>query len=389
MNMNFSKLQGGLIAVLLLLAVFIYGDRVTTLMNSKSETATVVSCKSKVVKSSYSKSSRRKTKWSYAPVAVSETGNKAIGTKSVRKKWCNQLLSRQVTIFVNENPAKNRINSFFQYWLLPTAMLFAVLFIAALSKPVICVAIFFSFFAFSGAMVFHEFGLTDGLLGERKVSAPKRSSTALNACIKKAMQREEVNRESDLKKLVCVNAGIIDLSPLKDFTRLEVLSLKSNNLTSLEALQPLKALRKLSIQGNKQINSLNGLEMMAALEELRAYRMQLTDIEALRNLNALRVLDVSGNQIDNISALRELEHIETINLNKNPISNLEPLQNKQSLKELYFLQSYVTDITPLFENTNLKTVGAITKGPVSCDQIRQLRAKLARDAKISAQKTCN
>ncbi len=390
MKINFVILQGAIVAALLLVAAVVVGSRVITLVQAEPQAAVVVSCESKTARRGAGTRRRggRTRIRAYAPVAVSEAGHKAVGTRFVRKKWCNSLVGRKTTILTNSEPANNRINSFFQFWLIPTAIIFAAGFVATLRKPVVSMAIFFGFFAVSGGAIALEFGALAGFTGDQRVSEAKRSSIALDACVDEAIAREGISSARDLTELSCAGRGITDISRLSRLTKLKVLILRSNDLTDLEALRPLSQLRKLSVHGNAKLKSLNGLENMQMLEELNAYQLQLTDISALRGLRSLRRLDLSHNQLLDVAALNDLNRLETVNLNGNPFSDLRPLMGKPQLKNLFFLSSRVEDITPLLNNTSLKSVGAVTKGPVVCSQIKQLRRRLGDAARVTAQKSC-
>ncbi len=390
LKLNFVILQGTIVAALLVIAAVVVGPRMVALVQAESQAAVVVSCESKFVRRGGGVRRRggRTKAWAYAPLAVSEAGHKAVGTRFVRKKWCNSLVGRKTTILTNADPANNRINSFFQFWLIPTAIMFAIGFAATLRKPVVSAAIFFGFFAVSGGAIALEFGALSGLTGDQRVSEDKRSSIALEACIEEAITREGVASEIELTNLQCVDRGLTDISRLSRLIKLKVLVLRSNDLTDLEALRPLISLRKLSVHDNEKITSLTGLENMQVLEELNAYQMQLTDITALRDLRSLRRVDLSDNQLTDITALGGLDRLETVNLNSNPFSDLRPLTEKPQLKNLFFLSSRVKDIAPLLTNTSLKSVGAVTKGPVACSQITQLRSRLGDAARVTAQKSC-
>lgn len=390
LKINFAILQGAIVAALLLIAAVVVGARVVAIVQADPQAAVVVSCESKFVRRGGGVRRRgRQTKaWAYAPLAVSESGHKAVGTRFVRKTWCNSLVGRKTTILTNAEPSNNRINSFFQFWLIPTALIFAIGFVATLRKPAVSAAIFFGFFAVSGGAIALEFGVLSGMDGDQRVSETKRASLALEACIGEAIAREGVAHESELKSLQCADHGLTDISRLSRLTKLQVLVLRSNDLTGLEALRPLTRLRKLSVHHNEKIKSLAGLENMRMLEELNAYQLQLTDITALRNLRSLRRVDLSGNQLTDITALGGLDQLETVNLNSNPFSDLRPLMDKPQLKNLFFLSSRVEDITPLLNTTSLKSVGAVTQGPVDCSQIRELRSRLGRAARVTAQKSC-
>lgn len=377
----------GIVAV----SAWVAFDRITLFAESESRPAVIVSCNGKAFASRSSKRSGRTRNWSYAPIAVSETGDKAIGTKFLPDRaWCEKLIGRRTTILVNaRDPDLNRINSFFQLWLIPAAIGYAIACTALASRPKMGWLAFFAFFAIAGGLVAQEFGYLDDIGGGSAVTPERRSKLALNQCIEKAMAKEGVSYHGDLKNLNCHNLGIINVAELSLYTGLEVLYLSSNDLTSLEPLRTLVNLRKLVVHRNKRLASLRGLERMTALEELQARRMQVADIEALRGLVNLRIIDLSRNQIADVSALSALERLEKVLLDHNVINDIAPLGAKPALRHVSFYGSNVRDIKPLYSNQNMEIFGVRGEGRVDCDQISEMRRHLSPGAKVYGQKACD
>lgn len=366
-------------------------DRITLFAQSESRPGVIVSCKSKTVVRKVRNRAGQRRRWSYAPFAVSETGDNVIGSVFLSERaWCERQIGRKTTILVNvQDPADSRINSFVQLWLFPTVLGFVFVFIALARRPKAAATATAGVIFCAGGLAAMEFGYLDGIAGSSVVPPERRSEIALTQCIEQAMAKQGVSYHGDLKRLNCNNRGITDVAELSRYTGLEELYLSSNDLATIEPLRSLVKLRKLSLHKNKRLTSLRDLERMTALQELQARRMQINDIEALRGLEELHIIDLSRNQITNVSALTGLERLEQVFLNYNPITDIAPFAAKPSLRQLTFYGSNVRDITPLYGNDQLKIVGVRGKGPVDCDQISELRRRLARDAKVAGQKSCD
>jgi len=372
-------------------AGYIAVDRIGVLATADSHAGVIVSCKSQVRVRRSSKRLTSHRSWSYAPIVVTRSGHKAVGTLFFPKKsTCTALIGNSVPVFVNKvDPSKNRINSFTQFWLFPTVILFVILFIGGLLfKPALSLLAFFSFFAISTLAVAFELNWLGDSNKNAEFSASERSHLALTQCVSNEMERLGIHRKSDLKKLNCRNLGLVDVSPLSDFSGLEELYLQSNNLTSLAPHWRMKKLRKLSIMLNKKMASLKGIEQLTALEELRAHGMKISSIEPLRELKALRILSMSRNQVDDISALQNLSALEQVDMNFNPVSDLSALANKPNLKRVNFYGSKVKDISPLFDNQNLKIVGVTNKAGIDCFQFNEMEKRLPTAAKVYRPKSC-
>ena len=370
------------------LSSIVVKDRIQVLVSSDNHSATIVECKGKAPRKARSRG--RSSSWNYAPVAVSKEGYKAVGTKFVSgKSFCQSLIGRKTTILVNRSdPTDARINSFFQFWLFPTAILFALCFIALLKRPRAGIAIFAGFFAFAGGAVALEFGLFNDRPDTALVS-PVDSTLALDACIQHAMGIEGVHSEGALKQLVCADRGLTDLERVFSLSALEELDLRSNNIESLAPLKSLLKLRELKLDGSRQITSLDGLETLIVLEVLSARSMQIDDIDALRMMTNLRKIDLNYNRLSDISALEELDQLERISIGDNPdITDISALAGKPLLTSLGMYRTTLSDISALYGNEALRLVNIGSSGTVPCSQISELRIRLKKSARVRGPKDC-
>jgi Leucine-rich repeat (LRR) protein len=165
-----------------------------------------------------------------------------------------------------------------------------------------------------------------------------------------------LNILDNLKVLNLDNSGFRKLDELGVFKELESLSLRSNQIDSLEKLPALN-LRHLYLGGNpvKDIGAINRLEK---LETLLLNGSSLNETPAL-SLNNLHTLDISNNSITDFSPLKNypaLKHLnlrntfkgktpaipkistlESLDLSENDLSKLEPasfIKNWTSSKNL-------------------------------------------------------
>ncbi len=379
-----------LVAIVLGLSTWMGIERAGLFAETKSETATVVSCKSSLKKRTGRNRGNRRLIRYYAPVAVSENGNTAAGSRGFGvKSWCEALIGQQMTIHVNkDDPSKNFINSFSQLWIFPWVAAFALNMLVAVRNAKAFMVVFVGFFAVAGGAIAMEFGLFNTLTNRPVVALEGRNELALNQCIEESMAEERVTAPRDLKKLNCINRGLIDITGLADLVSLEELYLSKNKLVSLEPLWRLVNLRKIVLHNNSQLTTLKGLENSIGLVELQARRSKLKDITALGKLVRLQILDLSSNEIEDISSLAGLTELETVGLGKNPIKSVAALAGKEKLKMLTFYGSNVSDITPLYGNVNMMGVGVRGKGNVVCEQIDNLRRRLSAEAWVTGAESC-
>ena len=86
-------------AAILAVSAWIGFERVQLYANSSSAPAVIVSCKSKSFGRARGAGRFKGRSWSYAPIAVSDAGDKAIGTKFLPERaWCERLIGRKTTI---------------------------------------------------------------------------------------------------------------------------------------------------------------------------------------------------------------------------------------------------------------------------------------------------
>ncbi|WP_448569533.1 leucine-rich repeat domain-containing protein [Thalassotalea ganghwensis] len=404
-NLN-SKVQLFLFA-LAVISTLLLGHRLLLLTYLDKTPATIVSCDSKWVEISDTRSSansRRKEQVQYYPIAETNNGVKVAGKVMLpTRKLCGQMVGTEVSVLIDANDETNhRIYSFIQFWALPLlAIAFCLLtifgFIAR--KQVKWIALLFAMSYI--ATVTEELGYWK--ISELSGSHPQsrsndtaqantkqqlKSKNSLDRCIWAAMRKQKIEHRSELIKLGCQDQEISDLSSLADLTSLEELYLQNNQLTSLETLPFMPQLKVISVAGIKELITTQGIENAPNLIELQANKASLSSLSGVETLMHLKIFAAMQNQIIDLSSLTELTQLTEVILSYNKISDVTALANKPQLKQLSLHNNPITDISPLFDNTNLLSFGFSSTVFKQCHQISTLKVLLSENAKLYAPKQC-
>jgi len=415
------------IVMLLILASIAY-NRLSILASSSMVPAKIVNCDSQWVKvsssSSSSLSSNTRDKVQYIPQALAENGTKVSGSVMLpTRALCSQMVGKNVTVLENTSaPEQNRIYSFVQFWALSLFLAFA-----PLTYLIGLYSISFTRFTAFVIFVVLVYGTTEevGLIKKyfpEQVTEPKLGSeskqgtrskhspdkAALDRCVFKAMMGEKVEHRSQIKRLVCQEEDISDISSISDITGLEKLYLQGNNLTSLQQLLPLVNLKAISVAGNKNLTSTKGIEYASKLEEFQGNKSAISDLSGFEQLSQLKVIGLMDNKISDVSALASLTNLEEVILSYNSISDVSAFANHKNLvkvslsnnnivdvsafsnkPKLNWFTIYsnpVNDISPLYTNLKMKIFGANTY--VKCEQLARMKTLLASDAKVWGMDKC-
>lgn len=407
--------------VMLLILVSITYNRLSILASSSMVPGKIVNCDSQWVKvssSTSSLSSHTRDKVQYIPQALAENGTKVSGSVMLpTRALCSQMVSRDVTVLENTlAPEQNRIYSFIQFWALSLLLAFI-----PLTYLIGLYSIGFSRLFVFVLFVVLAYGTTEevGLLKKyfpKQATASKQATgskqfpdkAALDRCVFKAMVDEKVEHRYQIKRLVCQEEGISDISSISDITGLEKLYLQGNNLTSLEQLLPLVNLKAISVAGNKNLTSTKGIEYTSKLEEFQGNKSAISDLSGFGQLSQLKVIGLMDNKISDVSALASLNNLEEVILSYNSISDVSAFVNHKNLvkvslsnnnivdvsaftnkPKLSWFTIYsnpVNDISPLYTNLNMKIFGANTH--VKCEQLAKMKTLLASDAKVWGMDKC-
>ena len=143
-----------------------------------------------------------------------------------------------------------------------------------------------------------------------------------------------------------------------ELSNLEVLQIKWSNVSRLDAIRNLSALKALSIGSSTRVESITPLAALQSLELLEIENFKLiTDFSPLVDLRSLRHLSVSGSM-----------------WSKQAVASLEPFAKMTWLSSLCVDTSNVKSLRTLEPLTNLKSLGI--GGRLPYDEYAWLSAKL-------------
>lgn len=117
---------------------------------------------------------------------------------------------------------------------------------------------------------------------------------------------------------------------------------KTGKITS----EDLKELPVLIVE-NKKIKSIEGIEYMTSLKELKLTGNEIEDISYLSKLENLEKLWLDENKISNIEPLSDLKKIHYLELGSNKISDIKSISSMTKIKKLYIYNNKITDIRPI------------------------------------------
>ncbi len=138
---------------------------------------------------------------------------------------------------------------------------------------------------------------------------------------------------SELQILLCENIQANDLSPLADLPKLKVLHYKSSSPTRLSGQIP-------------------------SLIVFDAAGTPVDSLDFLVDSHGLRLLNCTNTRITNLQALKELREIEEIYISDTKVSDLGPIKNAQKLKKIFLARTLVSDLGPLEELRSLEYISA-------------------------------
>ncbi|MBC1935089.1 hypothetical protein HCA69_01835 [Listeria grandensis] len=159
-----------------------------------------------------------------------------------------------------------------------------------------------------------------------------------------------------LTRLSLKNNAIINLAWLQALDQLKDLSLDGNDTLDEEALnlQPLKKLKALTtLSLNSQVSEeeyidISPLKDCSKLESLFLDHNEIEDLSPLKDLKQLKQLSLdNNNDIHDISPLKDCSELESLFLNHNEIEDLSPLKDLKQLKQLRLDENHIRDLSPL------------------------------------------
>ena len=123
---------------------------------------------------------------------------------------------------------------------------------------------------------------------------------------------------TDLETLQFFYAESPNLTPLKELTRLEILSAGRSGISDISPLAGLINLTELELFDNRQISDVSPLASMQKLKRLNLHRNDISDVSPLASLHNLKWVDLAHNNISDISHLNALPDDTNIIWYENP-----------------------------------------------------------------------
>lgn len=174
----------------------------------------------------------------------------------------------------------------------------------------------------------------------------------------------------NLRKIDGLGIKIKDLTPLKDLPYFEELSLRFNGLgkwnqiENWNSLLELKNLKRLTLQNNAQITSLDKIKTLTNLEKLDVRESNLDSLDGLNNFPKLKYLDITLTNVQTIDALiNSSQTLEHLGIGRLKLKNIDVLANLVKLKTLEMYGSEIYSLKPIENLVDLEELylGSITE----------------------------
>ena len=176
-----------------------------------------------------------------------------------------------------------------------------------------------------------------------------------------------------LKKLdLCLN-NIIDISFLNKGFAINELDLSYNSIFDISALNSLKTITKLDLSNNA-IFDISALNSLTTITELDLSNNAIVDISALNGLTTITDLNLSNNAIVDISVLNSLTTITKLDLSNNAIVGISALNNLKAITRLNLSDNSIFDISILKNHTAITNLDLSNNGIFSIELLSSLES---------------
>ncbi|WP_163583411.1 DUF2252 family protein [Gracilibacillus saliphilus] len=177
---------------------------------------------------------------------------------------------------------------------------------------------------------------------------------------------KEIKELTDVREL-----GIESIQGVELLTALEELEMRENEISDLSPLAELADLEILDLRDNA-ISSLEGIEALTNLKELNVRDNDIESLEAVASLQKLEELDIRENSIADITYLENLSNLEELAANENRISDLSPLKELTNLKILKLRENEIDSIEDLASLSHLEELDFRVNNVESLEPVRNL-----------------
>ena len=161
----------------------------------------------------------------------------------------------------------------------------------------------------------------------------------------KVVDLNPVSRMVDLQVLNvgCENCGI---DALRDLKKLKDLRLNGGGFADISPVESMTKLQRLSLQTDQRISDLRPLSSLGDLELLSLSRVDADDYSALKKLVNLRRLYIRGCSIRDLGNIAPCSQLESIDLRDSAVEDLSPLAGLEYLEEVNLANCRVSELPP-------------------------------------------
>ncbi|MBN1972372.1 MAG: leucine-rich repeat domain-containing protein [Sedimentisphaerales bacterium] len=112
--------------------------------------------------------------------------------------------------------------------------------------------------------------------------------------------------------------GVLDLSPLTNLQKLQILKIHNTDIESLKPLLSFKNLKEFSL-GSEQLTR----------------QIQIPNLKYIKKLNKLEILRINNIKSFEIKLVKNLKNLQSLYVSYTKISNLDPIKGLTNLREFY------------------------------------------------------
>ena len=206
-----------------------------------------------------------------------------------------------------------------------------------------------------------------------RVASRRAVETEVGKHFKKPFAEVSQTELDQLRTLYLTDDEIVGLGEAENLVALQVLVVDSKNFQSLDGIEKVSQLRKLSVNAGKRLEDLGPLRQLQFLEELVLQNCRLADLAPLGGLLRLQVLDIRESEVENLRRLASLRSLEKLWLPANRVVDLEPLRNLSKLKSLLLMDNPIKVLEPLHGLESLELLD-VRRTEVSASEVERFKA---------------